>query len=276
MLKLLAKPEIGSKLVCVSTSLIEAGVDVSVNTVIRYLNGFDNIVQSGGRCERHATGMLEGHVYIVNEPKAIPMYRDQQNATGTVIAKYGRDLTDEITSGLALYYKDYIRSLNKEKNKPSVTKFPCCYKGSKEYQTTLTDLWGTNCIYESHHPSKLALSKKKAAPMPYHHSMVRTAQRKFSVIEDNNREVIVNMDERCEDLLQAYENADSFRVLIELQRQLQQYAVSLTKKDHAAVSEWIGVRSNSNLDISISVISGDGCYDIECGIMPASDDDFIL
>jgi CRISPR-associated endonuclease/helicase Cas3 len=51
------------RIVVVSTSLIEAGVDLDFQTVFRELSGLDNILQAGGRCNRE--GLRErGDVYI--------------------------------------------------------------------------------------------------------------------------------------------------------------------------------------------------------------------
>jgi CRISPR-associated endonuclease/helicase Cas3 len=51
--------------VCVSTQLIEAGVDIDFGTVIRYMAGLDSITQAAGRCNRNGKRKY-GRVYIIN------------------------------------------------------------------------------------------------------------------------------------------------------------------------------------------------------------------
>ena len=73
-----------SPLVCVSTQVIEAGVDVDFGCVIRCLAGMDSIAQAGGRCNRHGKRDI-GHVLIIN-PREDPIDR-------LIDIKVGRDET---------------------------------------------------------------------------------------------------------------------------------------------------------------------------------------
>ncbi len=59
------QPYTGKKVVCISTQVIEAGVDISFARVIRLTAGMDSVVQSAGRCNRNGESREAVPVYIV-------------------------------------------------------------------------------------------------------------------------------------------------------------------------------------------------------------------
>lgn len=63
--KIKLRLESGLPTLCVSTQLIEAGVDVDFGAVIRSMAGLDSIAQAAGRCNRNGKS-AQGSVHLVN------------------------------------------------------------------------------------------------------------------------------------------------------------------------------------------------------------------
>lgn len=55
----------GERVICVSTQLIEAGVDLSFSCAVRSLAGLENLAQTAGRCNRHAIDKTLHEVYLI-------------------------------------------------------------------------------------------------------------------------------------------------------------------------------------------------------------------
>ena len=77
----------GSPVICISTQLIEAGVDVDFGSVIRFAAGLDSIAQAAGRCNRNKLREI-GRVHVINSSdESLDMLKD---------IRCGRDVTERL------------------------------------------------------------------------------------------------------------------------------------------------------------------------------------
>lgn len=77
------------KITIVSTSLIEAGVDLDVHTVFRELTGLDSILQAGGRCNREGKREnAETFIFEMIKDKKSVAFDERKNITKGIIEKY--------------------------------------------------------------------------------------------------------------------------------------------------------------------------------------------
>lgn len=99
---------------CISTQLIEAGVDVDFASAIRFLAGLDSIAQAAGRCNRNGR-WPQATVHVVNpSEEAIDMLHDiregRDKALRVLSEKEGVDLLDPEVMQLYFSYYFYSRA----------------------------------------------------------------------------------------------------------------------------------------------------------------------
>ena len=104
----------------ISTSLIEAGVDVDFPTVYRELAGLDSILQAAGRCNREGKEAAQDsivHIYQTEHAIA-PMMRPNIESCRTVLRLYAEDIGSR--KAIHAYFCDLLfkRGENQQRSRP--------------------------------------------------------------------------------------------------------------------------------------------------------------
>jgi len=97
---------------CISTQLIEAGVDVDFASVIRFLAGLDAIAQAAGRCNRNGKTKT-AEVYVVNPAEErIDQLIDIREGRDKALRVFNEMREDELLSpeAMELYFAYYFHS----------------------------------------------------------------------------------------------------------------------------------------------------------------------
>lgn len=114
------------RVICVSTQLIEAGVDIDADWVIRSVAGWDSILQASGRCNREAL-RENGNVYLVHceEEKlvSLPDIQDGKRITDELLLQRNTEDENGMLESLQMI-EHYYRSYFYEKEKQGETEYP--------------------------------------------------------------------------------------------------------------------------------------------------------
>lgn len=116
------------RMTIVSTSLIEAGVDMDVFTVFRELAGLDSILQAGGRCNREGK-RKHANVYVFERNDGKKKIQDiKSNLTKGIFDKYSdiscQESIQEYYERLQKISRDDIQSYTVSKDCPNISCIP--------------------------------------------------------------------------------------------------------------------------------------------------------
>ncbi|WP_432776079.1 CRISPR-associated helicase Cas3' [Brevibacillus gelatini] len=228
------------KVVCISTQLIEAGVDVSFDCVIRSLAGLDSIAQAAGRCNRHGKKEIQ-QVYIIDHAEEnlkhlqeikvgkqlvqrmlIDLKKDPNQHGGNLLSvqameQYFRKFYTEFSSRSLLNY--FIRELEKD-----MTELLMANRNNSSY----------NLEYKE--------SKRESLPLFLVNSY-RTAADYFQVIDDQTTAVLVPYGEEGKEIIAQLNGDETIENLSMLLRKAQQYTISLFANEREQLSKNDGLVS---------------------------------
>lgn len=221
--KLRARLDAGQPMLCVSTQLIEAGVDVDFGAVIRFMAGLDSIAQAAGRCNRH--GRPEpGLVHIVNPQDEnldkLPDILLGRDAANRVLDEYAREpvkYRENLVGPEALsdYYRYYFFAR----------------KGDMSYAVSASETGQADTLLNLLSLNQYAVndfgSHNKSAPNIFFRQAFMTAAKAFKTIDAPTQGVVVPYGKLGRQLIADLHAAYDVEKEIDLLRTAQQFTVNV-------------------------------------------------
>jgi len=209
----------GEKVICLSTQLIEAGVDISFECVIRSLAGLDSIAQAAGRCNRHGKDKIR-KVYIIKSADEVLTNLKEIKIGATQTQRilwefklepvvFGYDLLSP--EAMSIYFKYYYNEIKLE------LKYPIL-----ELQKDLFDLLNQNKDYYSAYKNKNGTNPPIVSRQSF-----ATAEKYFNVIDSPTTSVLAPYNEEAKDIILALNGDMNVKELGDLLKKAQQFTINV-------------------------------------------------
>ncbi len=174
------------KIICVSTQLVEAGIDFSFESVVRVLAGLDNLVQAAGRCNRSNEYKQFGKVYLINlKNEKLSMLKEiaiSQQCTKKVLVKQ-ENLKDKNLIGdeaIQQFYQYFFEELGEK------TKYEIMDCGIRRYLAKLLANENNDAI-----PKKIEQQNMQF----FLRQPFKTVAKEFKVFDNDTVDIIVPYEE---------------------------------------------------------------------------------
>lgn len=225
----------GVPVVCISTQLIEAGVDISFESVVRSLSGIDSIAQAAGRCNRNGEYSI-GEVFVIDHT--------EEKTDQLTDIHVGKSITRKLLSSMAkdagLYDGDllsreamtyYFDSFYAERQKD------LDHPHEKLRQTQV------ELLMLSRRENKLVkeyMLKKQVVFPVVNSSSMNTAAKAFKVIENQTTSVIVQYG-KGRDIVADLNGDISISELYNILKRAQQYTIEVYENELASLKREGGI-----------------------------------
>ena len=196
--------------ICISTQLIEAGVNISLECVIRDIAGLDSVLQAAGRCNRHGEYGEVKNVYIINIK--------EQNLDKLIDIKVGAEITKRLLDDNNLDINEYYRYYFYERRK--IMDYPT-RDGGNIYDFLSDNKQGCGAY-------RTRADKLQKVKPPALRSAIRSAAEEFYVIDRGRNDVVVPYED-SEEIIAKFEKEDSIVEKRKILHTIGKYTVSLYK-----------------------------------------------
>ena len=241
------------KIICISTQLIEAGVDISFQCVIRSVAGLDSITQAAGRCNRNREEQM-GQVYIIDyEEEKLGSLEDIKAAQGSTFRflnefRSFREAFDyDLLSLKAMerYYFLYFRTRKRE------MRYPIPKENTSLYELLSTNEVGAAAYGYRENDGRINQLQMKQA--------FKQAGDMFEVIGNQTIGIIVPYRQATE-LIERLRNSRDAGEIRRLLKKLQPFTVNLFREDRQLQTlHELGVLDDSLLEGNLYLLC-DGYY----------------